>query len=78
MDMGTVFENLDEQWREWYLMTPQERFAESQKLFALYLQMGGSLDPDPDTQSPFNAVMQECRLPADGRPGLHLVRRGAV
>jgi hypothetical protein len=41
------------EWAEWYFLTPQERWQESEKLWQIYLSMGGSLDPEPDTQSPF-------------------------
>jgi hypothetical protein len=34
-------------------MTPEERFSESMKLWDTYLALGGSLEPEPDTQSPF-------------------------
>ena len=40
------------EWAEWYFMTPQERWAESMKLWDIYLSLGGTLDPEPDTQSP--------------------------
>jgi hypothetical protein len=30
---------------------------ESMKLWRFYLDAGGSLDPEPDSQSPFDAVM---------------------
>lgn len=42
-----------DEWVEWFHMTPQERWRESEKLWAVYLALGGSLDPEPDTQSPF-------------------------
>jgi hypothetical protein len=42
-----------EEWAEWYRLTPAERWRESEKLWQTYLQLGGSLDPEPDTQSPF-------------------------
>ncbi len=42
-----------EEWAEWYRLTPQARFLESTKLWETYLALGGSLDPEPDTQSPF-------------------------
>jgi len=38
---------------EWYSLTPLERWRESAKLWEVYLSLGGSLDPEPDTQSPF-------------------------
>lgn len=42
-----------EELAEWYSLTPQERWRESAKLWEVYLSLGGSLDPEPDTQSPF-------------------------
>jgi hypothetical protein len=39
---------------EWYRMTPGERFLESQKLWDVFILLGGSVDPERDTQSPFN------------------------
>ncbi len=39
---------------EWALMTPAERHIESGKLWAVYLSLRGSLDPQPDSQSPFD------------------------
>ena len=41
------------EWAEWYRLTPVERWLESEKLWQTYLALGGSLDPEPDTQSPF-------------------------
>ncbi|HQU92462.1 MAG TPA: hypothetical protein PLK77_09210 [Pyrinomonadaceae bacterium] len=46
-------ELVGEEWAEWYRLTPMERFRESEKLWETYLSLGGSLDPEPDTQSPF-------------------------
>ena len=48
-----TFEELPDEWQEWLELTPIERFRQSEKLFAQYLAMGGSLDPDPDPTSPF-------------------------
>ncbi len=44
---------LELEWYDWYLLTPEERWHESGRLWGFYLAMGGSLDPEPDTQSPF-------------------------
>jgi|688.fasta_scaffold686178_1 hypothetical protein len=41
------------EWAEWYCMSPEARFAASQKLWSEYLTLGGSLDPEVDFQSPF-------------------------
>ena len=68
----------DPEWAEWYRMSPAERWAESGRLWAAYLALGGSLDPEPDTQSPFFDPSAPGRGPADGRPGVRVVRRGGV
>ncbi len=66
------------EWVEWYRMTPAERWKESEKLWALYLALGGSLDPGPDTQSPFFDEDEWRQMSADGRPGVRGVRRSGV
>jgi hypothetical protein len=49
----------DDELLEWYDLTPQERFIESQKLWEVFLLYGGSCDPEPDTQSPFYTLQFE-------------------
>ena len=66
------------EWAEWYRLTPQLRFAESEKLWHAYLDLGGSLDPEPDTQRAFFDRKEARPRPSHGRPGLRLVRRGGV
>jgi hypothetical protein len=63
---------------EWYLMTPQERWAESQRLWETFTLLGGSLEPEPDSQSPFDVPGGRGRGPAHGRPGVHSIRRSGV
>ena len=41
------------EWAEWYCLSPDARFTASQKLWAEYLALGGSLEPEVDFQSPF-------------------------
>ena len=41
------------EWAEWFRLTPAERWRESSKLWETFPVLGGSLDPEPDTQSPF-------------------------
>ena len=45
---------VEEELLEWYRMTAEERWAESQRLWATFRLLGGSLDPEPDSQSPFD------------------------
>ena len=66
------------EWAEWYRLTPAQRWAESEKLWAIYLELGGSLDPEPDTQSPFYDASAPGPSPFDGRPGVRIIRRGGV
>jgi hypothetical protein len=67
-----------EEQAEWYSMTPMERWEESGKLWEVYLAMGGSLDPEPDTQSPFFYPNDPDAFPVEGRRELRLVRRNGV
>ena len=71
-------ECLDPEWQEWYALTPIERWRESSKLWAFYLSVGGSLDPEPDSESPFNALYAPGPIPADGRTGLRVLRRSGI
>ncbi len=71
-------ELVGEEWAEWYRLTPQERWRESEKLWQSYLLLGGSLDPEPDTQSPFFDASAQSTRAADGRPGVRVIRRSRV
>lgn len=75
---GFKWEVDSEEWVEWARLTPQERWAESAKLWEHYLSMGGSLDPEPDTQSPFYFPPEPSAPPADGRPSDDPLRRGGI
>lgn len=66
------------EWLDWYRLTPRQRWNETRKLFELYIEMGGSLDPEPDTQSPFNSAYLRRAFSAHGRTGLHIIRRSRV
>jgi hypothetical protein len=69
---------VDAEWAEWYRLTPIQRWLESEKLWQTYLALGGSLDPEPDTQSPFFDARATRSRPAHGRPGVRVLRRGRV
>lgn len=71
-------ELVGEEWAEWYRLTPLERWRESEKLWQTYLSLGGSLDPEPDTQSPFFDASAQRPRAADGRPGVRVIRRSGV
>ena len=67
-----------EEWDEWRRLTPEERFLESMMLWETYLALGGSLEPEPDTQSPFFDPREWRENAAHGRPSVHLLRRRGV
>lgn len=46
------FKSADEE-AAWLALTPARRLFETTKLWRLYIELGGSLDPEPDPQSPF-------------------------
>ena len=58
----------------WWSLTPAQRFAESEKLWITFRALGGSLDPEPDWQSPFYFAEAPRAGAPDGRPGVHPVR----
>ena len=69
-----------EEWAEWYSLTPQERWRETETevLWGIFMSLGGQLDPEPDTQSPFYDAKASSTVPPDGRPGLRVIRRSRV
>jgi hypothetical protein len=77
-EMISMEDLVGDEWAEWYRLTPLERWRESEKLWQAYLALGGSLDPEPDTQSPFFDPTAPSARPVDGRPGLRVVRRSRV
>ena len=60
---------------EWIRMTPGQRFEETTKLWATFLMLGGSLDPEPDSQSPFYFREEQRQVAVDRRSGVYSVRR---
>lgn len=66
------------EWAEWYRLTPIQRWHESQKLWRTYLNLGGSLDSESDTQSPFFDARKARPRSAHGRPGVRVLRRGRI
>ena len=76
--INPMFNDPTDEWHEWYRLTPMERWRESEKLWAQYLAQGGSLDPEPDSQSPFDFPELRGARPVDGRAGLRVLRRGGI
>ena len=60
---------------EWIALTPAERAVRTGELWRIYLAYGGSLDPDPDPQSPFFDSEAPNSSVAHGGTSLRIVRR---
>lgn len=60
-----TIDNLPDEALEWMLMTEEERLREKQRMWQTYLALGGSLDPEPDPQSPFYFLYVEDEESAD-------------
>ena len=73
MDSLRAEDVVGKEWAAWYLMTPLERWEESMKLWEAYVALGGTMDPDPDSQSPFYDEA-EWREFSDGRPFVRVGR----
>jgi hypothetical protein len=67
---------IEDEWLDWYRLTPAERWRKSDHLWSFYLSVGGSLDSEPDSQSPFDTQFAQRTRPIDGRPGVRSLRRG--
>ena len=63
------------EWADWYRLSPQERWHYSTLLWQEYIALGGNLDPEPDTQSPFFDAAEWRAIASHGRPGLRDLRR---
>lgn len=71
-------ELVGEEWAAWYQLSPSERWTESEQLWQIYFQLGGSLEPEPDTQSPFFNPLEPSPRIANGRAGMRVLRRSRV
>jgi hypothetical protein len=78
ISMLSIEEIAGEEWAEWYRLTPIQRWRKTGKLWHTCLMLGGSLDPEPDTQSPFHDPRAPRARAADGRPGVRIIRRSGV
>ena len=71
-------ELVGEEWAEWYRLSPVERWRESERLWQSYFHLGGSLDTQPDTQSPFFDPRAPRTRPVNGGPSMRVLRRSRV
>lgn len=78
MKLITPEELVGQEWAEWYQMTPAQRWAKQDEMWAIFFAFGGNFDPEPDTQSPFFDEEEWRESLADGRPGVRVIRRGGI
>ncbi len=69
---------VEEEILEWYRMSPRDRWTESLLLWDTFILLGGQLDPEPDSQSPFYDEQSRRRSTTDGRSSVRAVRRSRV
>jgi hypothetical protein len=69
---------ISSEWLDWYRLSPQERWFENGRLWQTFFLLGGSLEPEPDMDSPFFDAEARRPLPADGRSGLRVLRSCGV
>ena len=78
MDELEARDLVGDEWAEWFALSPQERWAQTDILWTMFIESGGSLDPEPDTQSPFFDEEEWRQSLADGGTGVRLLRRGGI
>ena len=76
--MITPKEIAGEEWASWYRLSPQERWRESEKLWQVYFYLGGTLETQPDTESPFFDPAAPSPGATHGRSGMRILRRSRV
>ena len=76
--MISAEELVGEEWAEWYRLTPAQRWTETSRLWQTYLALGGSLEPEPDTQSPFFDARAPRPLTAPRNDNLLVINRSGI
>lgn len=67
-----------DEWAEWFALSPLERWKQTDILWQIFLDSGGSLDPEPDPQSPFFDEEEWRENLTHGRSSVRLLRRGGI
>jgi len=66
------------EWAEWYRLSPEKRWQYTNLLWHEYIALGGSLDPEPDTQSPFFDAEEWREIVTHGRTSVRDIRRSGI
>jgi hypothetical protein len=77
-NMLSAEELVGPEWAEWYRLSQEERWHYTSLLWHEYMAFGGSLDPEPDTRSPFFDAEEWRAIAADGRSSLRDLRRSGI
>jgi hypothetical protein len=67
-------DDISAEWLDWYNLTPIERWEHSTRLWETFRSLGGNLEPEPDTESPFFDAASWRPTPVDGRSSVRVLR----
>jgi hypothetical protein len=70
----SAHDEIPAEWLDWYHLTPAERWEHSTRLWETFRTLGGSLEPEPDTESPFFDAASWRPTPVDGRSSVRVLR----
>ncbi len=60
-------EGIEDEWLEWFRLTPAQRWQESGRLWDTFRLLRGTLDEQPDSQSPFRDAGVSGPVPPERR-----------
>ena len=69
---------VEDEWLEWYRLTPAERWDESGRLWQFYISSGGSLETESDSQSPFDTFFVQREISTNGGAGMYPLRGSRI
>lgn len=78
MDELEARDLVGDEWAEWFALSPQQRWQQTEVLWTIFIDSGGSLDPEPDPRSPFFDEEEWRANLADGRSSVRVIRRSGI
>ena len=78
MDELEARDLVGDEWAQWFALSPQERWQQTELLRAVFLSSGGSLDPEPNSRSPFFDEEEWRASLAHERTSVRAIRRGGI
>ena len=78
MDELDARDVVGDEWAAWFALSPTERWKQTEVLWTIFIESGGSLDPEPDPRSPFFDEEEWRENLTHGRSGVRIIRRGGI